>query len=89
MGVSGALEHAPSLFDRRPNSPNYMPTAGPVVPGVMSPGVLMPVVVVPGSAVVVPPRGAKELVPELFREGNAPNGLYVGDPGERNAPPRP
>ena len=49
----------------------------------------MPVVVVPGSAVVVPPRGAKELVPELFREGNAPNGLYVGDPGERNAPPRP
>jgi hypothetical protein len=64
-----------------------MPPVGPVVPGVISPGVLMPVVVVPGAAVVVPPRGAKVLVPGLFRDGNAPNGLYVGDPGvPGNAP---
>ena len=63
------------------------PDVGPVVPGVMSPGVLLPVVVVPGSALVVPPRGAIELVPGLFRDGNAPNGLYAGDPGfPGNAP---
>jgi hypothetical protein len=66
----------------------YMPPVGPVVPGVISPGVLMPVVVVPGAAVVVPPRGAKVLVPGLFRDGNAPNGLYVGDPGVPGKAPR-
>ena len=38
----------------------------------------MPVVVVPGSALVVPPRGAIELVLGLFTDGNAPNGL-LGD----------
>jgi len=64
-----------------------MPPVGPVVPGVISPGVLMPVVVVPGGE-VVPPSGAKELVPGLFREGNAPNGLYVGDPGVPGNAPR-
>jgi hypothetical protein len=65
----------------------YMPPVGPVVPGVISPGVLMPVVVVPGCE-VVPFRGAKVLVPGLLRDGNAPNGLYVGDPGVPGNAPR-
>jgi hypothetical protein len=58
-----------------------------VVPEVISPGVLVPVVVVPGCE-VVPPRGGKELVPGVFRDGNAPNGLYVGDPGVPGKAPR-